>query len=66
MNLEVYCQVFMKEQIDGEILALCDEQVLQHELDIASIIHRARLMKVISGRCSAIQILEQQSSNGTV
>ena len=66
MNLEVYLQVFMNEQIDGEILAQCDDNVLQHELNVTSFIHRARLMKVIRGKYSVIKILAGLSPYGTV
>lgn len=61
MNLSQYSQVLLNEQIDGEILAQCDENVLQHELNITTTIHRARLMKVITGKYSVARILEGQS-----
>lgn len=66
MNLNQYSQVFFDEQIDGEILAQCDEKVLQLELSITNAIHRARLMKVIAGKYSVTQLLEGQSPYGVL
>lgn len=59
MNLEQYKEEFMREQVDGEILAECDEIMLEKELHIASAIHRTRLLKVISGRHSALGFLRE-------
>ena len=47
----------MREQVDGEILAECDEAMLGKDLHITSAIHRTRLMKVITGRHSALSFL---------
>lgn len=58
MNLTQYKQQFMKELVDGEILAECDEDILEKELNITSAIHRTRLLKVITGRHSATSFLE--------
>lgn len=58
MNLGQYKETFMQEQVDGEILTECDENILEKELDITSAIHRTRLLKVIRGRHSALSFLE--------
>jgi len=42
----------MKEHIDGEILADCNEAMLD-DLGVSSAIHKSRLMKIISGKHSA-------------
>ena len=47
MGLEQYQESFQAEEVDGAILAECDEHVLQHELGVTSKIHQIRLMKVI-------------------
>lgn len=57
MNLSQYKEQFMKEQVDGEILAECDEAMLEKELNITSAIHRTRLIKVITGRHSTLSFL---------
>lgn len=49
MGLAVYRDKFSQEQVSGEILAECDEQVLQNDLGISSKLHRMRLLKVITG-----------------
>ena len=51
-------QYFHDEGIDGRLLSECDEQILQHELGISSAIHRAKLMNVITGSQSAVDILK--------
>ena len=48
----------MEEQIDGELLAECDEVILEGDLGITSKLHRSRLMKVVSGRHSAQNIID--------
>ena len=50
MNLTEHSKRFFDEEVDGRLLSKCDEQILQHELDISSAIHRAKLMKIITGR----------------
>lgn len=49
MGLKVYQENFSSEQVSGEILSECDEEVLKVDLGIASKLHRMRLLKVISG-----------------
>ena len=53
MNLGQYKEDFMKELVDGEILADCNETMLEQDLHVTSAIHRNRLMKVITGKHSA-------------
>lgn len=52
MKLSQYKQSFFEENIDGEILAECDEVLLEEELHIKNKLHINRLMKVISGKHS--------------
>lgn len=61
MNLSQYRQVFENEQLDGDTLADCDDSVLLHELKIENKLHRIKLMKIITGKHSAINILEGKS-----
>ena len=58
MNLGQYKEQFMKEQVDGEILAECDEVILENELRVSNTIHRTRLMKVVTGRHSALSFIQ--------
>ena len=51
MGLQQYRDHFKVEQISGEILSECDEDMLAHDLRISSKLHRMRLLKVISGKC---------------
>ena len=60
MNLQQYQEAFGREQIVGDILADLDEGVLEHELGMASKLHRTRLMKMVNGRSSAVAVLEGQ------
>jgi hypothetical protein len=59
MNLDQYHEQFMREQVDGEILAECNEVMLETDLNIQSGIHRTRLLKVITGRHSALSFLQE-------
>ena len=58
MNLGQYKEHFMAEQVDGEILAECDDVMLEKDLHVSSAMHRTRLMKVITGRHSALSFLQ--------
>lgn len=58
LNLTQYLKIFCDEGIDGWLLSECDEQILEHELGISSAIHRAKLMKIIAGRQSAVDIVK--------
>ena len=49
MGLKSYIDVFKREQVDGEILSECDEDVLSNDLCVSSKLHRMRIMKIISG-----------------
>ena len=50
MSLKPYQETFKREQINGEILSECDEEVLMNDLGVSSKLHRMRLLKVISGK----------------
>ena len=50
MGLKMYWENFIAEQVNGEILSECDEEVLKNDLGVTSKLHRMRLLKVISGR----------------
>ena len=50
MSLKVYQDTFKREQVNGEILSECDEDVLVNDLGVSSKLHRIKLMKVISGK----------------
>ena len=57
MNLGKYLTQFCSERIDGQLLSECDEEIFEHELNITNAVHRARLMKIVTGEQSAIGIL---------
>lgn len=57
MNMAQYQDSFMEEQVDGELLIECDEDVLMHELKVTSKLHRTKLMKLITGRHCASTVL---------
>ncbi len=66
MNLSQYKEQFMREQVDGEILSECNETILEKELNVSSAIHRTRLLKVITGRHSALNLMEGNSLYSTL
>lgn len=57
MGLGSYESNFTKEQITGEILAELNDETLKDELGMSSKIHRIKLMKIVTGRHSAISVL---------
>ena len=57
MGMKQYQEVFKIEQVNGEILTECDDELLASDLGVSSKLHRMRLMKVITGRHSARSIL---------
>ena len=57
--MKKYQKNFVKESIDGVILVECDEPILQHELGVSSKQDRIKLMRIISGQCSALSILNR-------
>ena len=58
MNLTKYLKPFCDEEINGQLLSECDEQILQHELGVSSAVHRAKLMKIITGSQSVLDIFK--------
>ena len=50
MGFKSYQESFKREQINGEILSECDEEVLTNDLGVTSKLHRMRMMKLISGK----------------
>ena len=59
MELSQYKDTFVKEQVNGEILLECDDQILEEDLKVPSRLHRIRLLKIISGKTPALQILNE-------
>lgn len=58
MGLGQHRDTFLGEQINGEILMECGEEILEKELRISSRLHRVRIMKLISGEHSAERLLD--------
>jgi hypothetical protein len=52
LGLDRYKDQFITEQIDGHLLLSLTDEILEHELDIKSKIHRIKIMRVISGKQS--------------
>ena len=57
MGMEQYRETFIKQQINGDILTDCDDDILQNELKITSRLHRIRLLRIISGQHSVQKIM---------
>lgn len=57
MGFKSYQENFKREQVNGEILCECDEEVLTNDLGISSKLHRMRIMKVISGKLNNIIVI---------
>jgi len=57
MGMEQYRETFIKQQINGDILTDCDDDILKNELKITSRLHRIRLLRIISGQYSVQEIM---------
>lgn len=66
INLSQYKQYFHCEEIDGEIFAECDENVLLYELNVCSQVHRNQLMNIITGKQSVTLLLSGQGTHNYV
>jgi len=60
MGMEEYRETFVKQQINGDILADCDDDILKNELRITSRLHRMRWMRIISGQYSVEEIISSK------
>jgi len=58
MKLSQYKETFEVEQISGDVLMDCDEELLEKDLGVSKKVHRIRLMKIVQGQHSAKNILE--------
>ena len=50
MGMDQCKGAFESEEITGDILAECNEDILKRELGVSSRIHQIKLMKLITGR----------------
>lgn len=50
MEMRQYKPVFSRQKVTGLFLAMVDEDILKDNLEVASKLHRARLMKVAFGQ----------------
>ncbi|CAI8004156.1 hypothetical protein GBAR_LOCUS3844 [Geodia barretti] len=57
MGLGQYQEVFGSQQINGDLLLECDDKMLQNDLQVSSKLHRIRLLRIISGNYSVLDIL---------
>ena len=59
LNMSAYKELFAAEQINGEILMECDDEILSTELKVTSRLHRIKLKKIISGQLSVQELLAE-------
>jgi hypothetical protein len=57
MGLEQYSETFRQQQVNGDLLSKCDDEILRNELTISSKLHRTRLLRVISGQYSVMDLM---------
>lgn len=50
IGLSQYEPAFVKEEITGELLLECDQDLIQTELGITSKLHQMKLMRIIQGQ----------------
>lgn len=56
MNLKQYKDSFSTEVVDGAIFAQLDDTILEHDLGVQSRLHRLKLLRVITGKQSVMQL----------
>lgn len=61
LDLQQYKETFEAEELSGEILVECDEEVLENDLGMTDHAHAAKLMKVIQGECSPLALIADDS-----
>ena len=59
MDIPQYKQHFKKEQVNGTILAILDDEMLKDDLKVGSKLHRIRLLKVFSGDISVSSCMSE-------
>ena len=52
-GLSEHTEIFNEEQVNGEVLLECDEEVMEQDLGIKSKSHRLKLLSIIKGMASA-------------
>ena len=57
MGLDQYSETFRQQQINGDLLSDCDDELLRNELTISSRLHRMRLLRIISGQYSVMDLM---------
>lgn len=60
-----YQKVFLTEQVDGEILCECDDEVLRTELSVTNSIHRKKLMSIVNGSQSSVCVIQNSVYTST-
>ncbi len=60
-----YQNMFLTEQVDGEILCECDDEVLRTELSITNLIHRKKLTSIVNGSQSPISVIQNSAYTTT-
>ena len=48
-GLGTYSESFEREKIDGHLLCMLDDTLLQRDLNVSSALHRFKLLGIISG-----------------
>ena len=66
LNMSQYQKNFEEEQVDGEVLIECDDEVLRTELNVSSLIHRKKLMSVINGSQSPLSVIQSSENRSDV
>ena len=56
LNLKQYKDSFLTEGIDGDIFSQLDDEMLEQDLGIRCKLHRLKLLQVISGKTSVMQL----------
>ena len=61
----MYSEVFDREKIDGRLLCMLNDSVLQRDMNVTSELHRLKLLGIISGAVDVRGWLTHSARNAT-
>lgn len=60
LKLSAYSEAFRKENVTGNLLLDLDDHTLEQDLGVKSRLHRIHILRLITGKSSAKNILEHR------
>ena len=61
IGLQKYKDMFQSEDITGDLFVELTDDMLEHNLGVTSRLHRLKLNRLISGKKSAMDVLQREN-----